>query len=90
MRHPWRGNCAAANVLERAAILVDGGVVRVEHLPADVQGSVAGSLGLKESVERFEDAHIALVLRLCGGNRQQAAEMLGVSPATLFRRLSRA
>ena len=65
------------------------GRIDVEHLPEDVRGSEAESLVLSDAVERFERAHIATVLRLCGGNREKAAEELGISPATLYRRLER-
>ena len=47
------------------------------------------NLGLRESVECFERDHIAKVLRIAEGNRDRAAELLGVSPATLYRRLER-
>jgi DNA-binding NtrC family response regulator len=88
--HGWRGNVRElANVLERASLLADGGRVAVEHLPDDVRGTVSDNLQLSDAVERFERAHIATVLRLCGGNREKAAEELGVSPATLYRRLER-
>jgi DNA-binding NtrC family response regulator len=88
--HPWRGNVREmANVLERALILADDGRIDLEHLPDDVRDADAGKLGLADAVDRFEKSHIALVLRLCGGNREKAAAELGVSPATLYRRIER-
>jgi DNA-binding NtrC family response regulator len=51
---------------------------------------VAGAgLALHEAVSRSERAHIALVLRLCEGNRERAAEELDISPATLYRRIEK-
>ncbi len=88
--HPWRGNVRElSNVLERALILADEGRVDTDQLPEDVRESGAPRLSLPEAVDRFERSHIALVLRLCEGNRERAAEELGISPATLYRRLER-
>ena len=87
-RHSWRGNVRElSNVLERAAILADDDKVDLEQLPADVQE--AGGLALAEAIERFERGHIAMVLRLSEGNRERAAVELGVSPATLYRRIEK-
>jgi len=88
-QHPWRGNAReVANVLERALILADDGSIGLLQLPTDFREGSAG-LALQDAVNRSERAHIALVLRLCGGNRERAAAELGISPATLFRRLER-
>ena len=88
-QHPWRGNAReVANVLERALILADDRGIGILQLPTDFREGSAG-LALQDAVNRSERAHIALVLRLCGGNRERAAAELGISPATLFRRLER-
>ena len=39
------------------------------------------------SMERLELAAVAQALRLCHGNRTQAASMLGISRDTLYRKL---
>ena len=88
--HPWRGNVRElSNVLERASILADEGWIDLDLLPDDVRESAVPKLSLPEAVDRFERSHIALVLRLCCGNREKAAEELGISEATLYRRLER-
>lgn len=88
-QHPWRGNAReVANVLERALILADDGSIGLLQLPMDFREGSAG-LALQDAVDRSERAHIALVLRLCGGNRERAAAELEISLATLFRRLER-
>ncbi len=88
-RHPWRGNVRElSNVLERALIVSDDRWIGLEHLPPDIRES-AGALQLQDAVDRFERSHIALVLRLCEGNRERAAAELGISPATLYRRLEK-
>ncbi len=87
--HPWRGNVRELkNVLERALILVDDDQIELDHLPADVR-QAAERLDLQEAVSRFERSHIAMVLRLAEGNRERAAQELGISPATLYRRLEK-
>ena len=92
VEHSWKGNVRElSNILERALILAEEGRIDVEQLPADVHMGTEGesSLNLQEAVARFERDHIASVLRLCSGNRERAAELLGISPATLYRRLER-
>lgn len=89
-RHGWKGNVRElSNVLERALILADEGRVGVEELPTDVSGSAEGGLELEGAINRAERAHIAMVLRLCDGNRERAARELGISEATLYRHLDK-
>jgi two-component system response regulator HydG len=89
-RHVWKGNVRElSNVLERALILADEGHIGLEELPPDVSGSGEGGLGLDGAIERAERVHIAMVLRLCEGNRERAARELGISEATLYRRLDK-
>ena len=49
----------------------------------------ASGLELGGAIERAERVHIAMVLRLCEGNRERAARELGISEATLYRRLDK-
>jgi DNA-binding NtrC family response regulator len=88
--HVWRGNVRElSNVLERAIILAEQGRIDPEHLPEDIRGDAVGGLHLSDAVARAERTHIAMVLKFCDGNRERAAEELGISPATLYRRLER-
>ncbi len=89
-RHPWRGNVRElSNVLERALILAESGRIEEGDLPVDVRHAVGLHLDLEEAIDRFERSYVTMALRLCGGNREKAAEELGISPATLYRRLER-
>ena len=89
-QNPWRGNVRElSNVVERALILADDGRVDLPQIPVDVREAVGLHLDLAEAIDRFERSYIALALQLCGGNREKAAEELGISPATLYRRLER-
>jgi transcriptional regulator with PAS, ATPase and Fis domain len=44
---------------------------------------------LREAVEAFERRHIERVLRQVDGDKRQAAEVLGVHLATLYRHIER-
>lgn len=88
--HPWKGNVRElSNVLERALVLADEGRIDLEQLPPDVGRSTDESLDLQRAIEQAERAHISRVLRLCDGRREAAAGELGISPATLYRRLEK-
>jgi transcriptional regulator of acetoin/glycerol metabolism len=78
-----------SNVLERALILAGDATIGLAQLPPDVGEDAPTGLALNEAVDRSERSHIALVLRLCDGNRERAAEELGISPATLYRRIEK-
>ena len=87
--HPWRGNVRElSNLMERALIQADDGRIDLTHLPAEVQASTGQGLSLADATARFERAHIRLALELCDGNRERTAKELGVSPATLYRKLN--
>ncbi|MCG3195222.1 MAG: Transcriptional regulatory protein ZraR [Thermoanaerobaculia bacterium] len=89
-QYPWRGNVRElANVLDRALILADEGRIDVEQIPADVRSAAGPDLDLEQAIDRFERGYILMALRLSGGNREKAAESLGISPATLYRRIER-
>jgi DNA-binding NtrC family response regulator len=98
--HAWPGNVRELqNCLERSAILAGGVVIEPEHLrlvPALTGGptlrdvlDLTGSLGdvVKRAAARAEEEAIALALKDTGGDRAAAAERLGISVATLNRRL---
>jgi DNA-binding NtrC family response regulator len=90
LSYRWPGNVRElSNVLERACILFEGDQIDLQHLPTEILAGDALPTGLKGAVEEFEQRHIAWVLRAAGGNRERAAKMLEVDPATLYRRLSK-
>jgi DNA-binding NtrC family response regulator len=90
LAYPWPGNVRElSNVVERAVILANGPSIGPEDLPPEFHGADGAPTELRLAVDQFEQQHIAWVLRLAGGNREQAARMLAVDPATLYRRLSK-
>jgi two-component system NtrC family response regulator len=81
-RHPWKGNVRElVNVLERALILSSGALTTdlIELLELN---SEPGDL---KSLER---QYIDKILSDCFGNKRKAARVLGISIATLYRRLN--
>ena len=90
LAYTWPGNVRElSNVIERACIFCDGDRLEVSHLPAELQAASDLPTALRDAVEEFERRHIAWVLRAAGGNRERAARMLEVDPATLYRRLAK-
>jgi len=95
----WEGNARELeNVIERAIALSDGPEIGPEDLPlpegeAPVHGDGkdAGRL-LREALEQqlslaeLEDLYIDQVLERTGGNKVQAARILGINRRTLYRR----
>ena len=65
--------------------------VEIQDLPEVIQFSEMRSANdhhLKEAVHRFEREYIAATVRRLGGAKEEAAETLGLSLATLYRKLS--
>ena len=89
--HRWPGNIRELrNVMERAAIFAPRGtVLRATHLPAYLrqEAPAPDGPGSASSLTEMEQLHIQRVLQLCKGNRARAAEILQISPVTLWRKL---
>ncbi|CAN5816959.1 sigma-54 dependent transcriptional regulator [soil metagenome] len=94
-RYDWPGNVRELeNALERAAILTRGGSIAVEALPARIMKPVAIPLiseraPANPTLELVERAYIQWVLQAEAGNKARAAEVLGIDPSTLYRKLNR-
>jgi DNA-binding NtrC family response regulator/predicted hydrocarbon binding protein len=88
----WPGNVRELeNAIERAAVLSRDGVLRPQDFPPEVVRTGlsrgAGADPLSRSLADVEREHIRAVLERTGGRRDRAAEILGISPVTLWRRL---
>jgi DNA-binding NtrC family response regulator len=98
-RYEWPGNVREVrNAVERAVIFAEAGrPIRVGHLPAylrqerDARPPAAPPAAARSyrPLREMEMDYIREVLEACGGNRTRAAEMLGLSPVTLWRKLGR-
>jgi propionate catabolism operon transcriptional regulator len=100
MAYAWPGNIRELeNVLERLAVyLVEMPADLTDEQMRRVVGDVAPELAggapvdveaesLADTSRRHDAAPIRTVLARCGGNRQEACAILGISATTLWRRL---
>ena len=93
--YAWPGNARQLrNVLERILLLEDEASVRREHLPPEIRGLSAseGPVRLPPSGVDMEDLERDLILqalRRTGGNKSQAARLLGLSRDTLRYRIDK-
>jgi DNA-binding NtrC family response regulator len=56
--------------------------------PVPEQTGTSPLLPLKDFLQQQEQAHINRAINHCGGDKEEAARLLGISMATLYRRLS--
>jgi len=90
---PWPGNVRElANVLERAAILASGDVIRSEDI--DVREARAAAPPPRpaqplRTLDEIEQAAIEHTLAAVGGNRREAADRLGIGLRTLYEKLKK-
>lgn len=85
--YPWPGNVRELrNVIERAVILCEGNRIGVDHLPENVHATyTAIRIGDPVTLDKIEEEHIRRVLALTR-SLQDAADLLGIDQATLWRR----
>jgi two-component system, NtrC family, response regulator AlgB len=93
--YSWPGNLRELrNAIERAVIMAKGNKIGLEDLPSELRGQAAhgakGNGALPEvgslvSMERLEEAHMRKVLDRTA-NLAEAAQVLGIDQATLYRK----
>jgi len=87
MRYPWPGNARELRRVARALMVRrPTGQLTVDDLPAEVRADAAPA-GLSP-MAALERQAILDALRDAAGNKQAAADRLGVSRSTLYRKLS--
>ncbi len=98
-KYRWPGNVRELeNAIERACALCDDGVIHTRDLPPQVirhadEPSGAGDSDLPvgqkldEYIKDQERRYIEETINFCGASREQAAKTLGISMATLYRKL---
>jgi len=97
LAHPWPGNVRELeNAIQRALAVTTDDTITSFILCAPLSGTVpaAGIQTYGSSVtipvgtplEKIEERLIAETLAICGGDKEKAAKMLGVSSRTLYRR----
>ncbi|MBI2899330.1 MAG: sigma-54-dependent Fis family transcriptional regulator [Planctomycetes bacterium] len=93
--HSWKGNIRELrNVVESMVVMARGGTLGVEDVPGFIRNPDeaplpdAGALG-GVNLKKTEIDLIQKALEDAGGNREQAAKMLGISERTLYRKIKR-
>ena len=95
IEYAWPGNVRELeNALERAVILTEDVVITPAALPERVterraEPLVSTRTPPNPTLEAVERAYIMWVLQSEGGNKSRAADVLGIDPSTLYRKLSR-
>ncbi|MGH9575936.1 MAG: sigma 54-interacting transcriptional regulator, partial [Terriglobales bacterium] len=96
MSYHWPGNVRELeNCIERAVALGDGKVMDVDDLPQALRanaGAIAASNGTAPTTTDLEDLErhtIQRVFEQVEGDKTLAGKMLGISRATLYRKLKR-
>lgn len=86
----WPGNVRELeNTIERALILSEGGTIEIKDLPGALKTGFRfdDSCGEFKKMSEIEDEYIRFILDKCGGNQTKAAQILGVDPKTIYRRM---
>ena len=94
MSYPWPGNIRQLrNVIENMAVLSSGDKLTVDDLPPEIhrppEQVTAGQFDQLAGIS-LEDAEKQLIintLKMVGGNREQAASILGIGERTLYRKI---
>ena len=103
-QYNWPGNVRELeNVINSAATLCDGNIVDFDNLPVKIIGESTrpdqtvrkpvaapstSPVELKRYMRSVEATYIKSVVDSCGGDKEKAAEKLGVSIATLYRKMN--
>ncbi len=88
--HGWKGNIRELrNVIERAVILCDGSRLELSDLPLELQldNTAAATQVSAFSLASAERLQIQKVLLHTGGNKTEAARLLGIGLTTLYRKM---
>lgn len=91
-KHAWKGNIRELrNVIERSVILEDSQELSLDSLPFDLQQSsnsqTPGKTLSAFSMASAEKIHIQKTLNYTKGNKAEAARLLEIGIATLYRKI---
>ncbi|MDP4175786.1 MAG: sigma-54 dependent transcriptional regulator [Bacteroidota bacterium] len=78
------------NIIERAIIICDGNILKTNYLPKEILFGIPSIADFSQkglTLDEYERKHILDALSQAGGNKQKAAEMLGIGLTTLYRKL---
>ncbi|MFO0890803.1 MAG: sigma-54 dependent transcriptional regulator [Isosphaeraceae bacterium] len=97
-QYSWPGNVRELrNVVESMVVIDHDGVLDVDDLTEDLQsasaavpssnGNARADALVGKPIDEIEKYYITETLKLTGGNREEAARMLGIGERTLYRKL---
>lgn len=90
MNAPWKGNVRELeNSIERAVVLSKGETITTTELVPMSRTSRKGKFdfgGMLLPLREMQNIYIDKVLESVGGNKERAAQILGISSRTLYRR----
>jgi len=88
LRYSWPGNVRELrNVVEYAFVIGEGEVLTIDELTPELRGEPPPSRKIDDSEDDDERRRIIAALRATDGHRGEAAERLGISRTTLWRRM---
>jgi DNA-binding NtrC family response regulator len=90
--YSWPGNIRELrNVLERASLLARGRPLDLEYFPGLVSSRAGGDRrqSVMRNLDQLEEDYIKSVIERLGGDIDKAIDVLGISKATLYRRLKK-
>jgi two-component system response regulator HydG len=95
MAYAWPGNVRELrNAVESMVVIDSDSLLDVDDLTEDVASSISGipsaagtSSLVGQSIEEIEKYYIAETLKQTGGNREEAARLLGIGERTLYRKI---
>lgn len=86
--YDWPGNVRELeNVIQRLVLMTDGDVIEVPDLPSLMRFSALRKTGFTRTLAEVEREYINNVLASVGGNKTQAANILGIDRKTLREKL---
>jgi two-component system response regulator HydG len=97
LAYDWPGNVRELeNCIERAVALCPGHTITAQELPSKVREYESERLllaadepGEMPTLEELEKRYVKQVLKAMGGNKSQAAKVLGLDRRTLYRRIEK-
>lgn len=88
--YPWPGNIREIkNIMERSIILMEDNELRITDIPFEISQAAATDMhgGAAFSLSSIEKQHIQKILNYTKGNKTEAARLLEIGVATLYRKI---
>ena len=92
MGYDWPGNVRQLeNVIQRAFALGAGSIIQVEDLPGEIlrQDRRKSVEEMSLNLKQMEKKAILQALQQAGGNKAEAAKLLGVNTTTVYRKMAK-